>query len=150
MGRIDYGICFRLLVADERSVRRICAINAWLPSRLLEDFIAAKKCQVHACCPGSFNSGPLSARPIFVVPNGQENLVLLDQRAVPVRVHAREITDVVSVCLKPSKHWVLRSKKPGVQIRNVERPVVTDFVSAASRVSGVQAISAIVVVRVPI
>src|SRR5260221_1543429 len=69
VGRIDHGIRSRFLVADQRAVQRICAIDAWFPARLPKDFIAANECQIHAVGPGSFNIDALSARPIFVMPN---------------------------------------------------------------------------------
>ena len=149
VGRIDHGIRQRFLVTDQRAVRRICAIDAWFPAGLPENSVPAKECQVHTGGPGSFNIGALSAGPIFVMPNGHEDFVLRDQRAVAVGIHAGEITEIVAVCFKPSKHRVFGIERPCVQIRH-EWPVVTDFVCAAGRASRIKTVSTVLIVGLPI
>ena len=131
---IDYRIGKSLFVANERSVRRTCAINARFPAGLEEDFVAAKECQIHTSCPGGFNVGALPARPVFVMGDRHEDLVLSDQRAVAVRIYATEITEVEAVRLEPANHGSFRGEKPRVPIGYGERPVVTDFVMHISRI----------------
>ena len=146
---INYRIGESLFVANERSVRCICAINARFPAGLEEDFVTAEECQIHTGCSGRFNIGALPARPVLIMRDRHENLVLSDQRAVAVGIYATEITEIVAVRLKPTNHWSFRGEQPRVPIKYVERPVVADFVGAASRVSRVETVPTVVVVGVP-
>jgi len=82
-GRGILGINYRtvkrpLFVANKRSVRRICAVNARFPASLPEDCVAAKECQIHTGGTGGFNAGALSTRPVFVMRDRHKDLVLSD------------------------------------------------------------------------
>jgi len=66
------------LVADERPVRRIAALDAWFPASLPEDFVAAEKCQIHAGVPGSFHLARCPPTRL-VMPHRHEDSVLRDQ-----------------------------------------------------------------------
>ena len=81
------------------------------------------------------------------MPHRHEDSVLGNQRAVAVRIHASEITDVVPVRLEPANHVKFVTEK--VTQKVVDRPVVTHFVSAADRVSRIKTVPAVVVVSLP-
>jgi hypothetical protein len=52
--------------------------------------------------------------------NGHDDLVLLNEAAIPVRIYSCEIADVVSVRLKPSNHGKLVGEEPGVAVRHAD------------------------------
>ena len=62
---------------------------------------------MHAGVAGRLDVRALGARPVLVVADGQEGLVLADLGAEPVAVDAREVGDVVAVALQPADHRVL-------------------------------------------
>ena len=139
-----FASCVRLLVGDQRAV-------AVLPAGLPEHLVAAEEGEVHAGIAGRLDVRALGARPVLVVADGQEGLVLADLGAEPVAVDAREVGDVVAVALQPADHRVLAVEEP-VLLRRApcrEGPVVGDLVGATGRTTDVQAVAAVPVVRLP-
>src|SRR6266851_562959 len=80
------------------------------------------------------------------MPNRHEDSVLSYERAVTVRIHASEITDVVPVRLEPAKHGIFVREEI---TRCIERPVVTDSVGAAGGASRIETVSTVVIVGLP-
>ena len=98
--------------------------------------------------------GPLPPRPVLVVPDREERLVVLDQRAAAVAVDASEIADVVAIGFEPAHHRVFRVEEPALRvvIARVERPVVAHLVGASridARTAVVEAVAAVAVVGLP-
>src|SRR4029077_19936031 len=62
--------------------------------------------------------------------------------------YVSRITEVVPVRLEPAMHWNFGSERPRVAIGYLEWPVVTDFVSAATRVSRIPRIQTVPTVDV--
>jgi hypothetical protein len=60
------------------------------------------------------------------MPDGQEQLVVLDKSAVPRRIDARDIGDVIPIRLEPSDHRILCVHDPrfALEIKSVERSVI--------------------------
>ena len=67
-----------LLVADERAVRRAVGAVGDLPAGLPVDFVAAPEEQVDAGITRFFDIRALVARPVFVMADGDERLVVLE------------------------------------------------------------------------
>ena len=154
--RIDLGVGVRLLVADQRAVRRAGAVDAVLPARLPEAVVAAEDGDVHAGGARRLDVRSLGARLVLVVTHRHEDAVLEQLRAVPIGIHAGEVADVVAVALEPPHHRVLGVEEPG-QVRAVrevaaarrERAVVAHLVGTAGGRSEVEAVAAVGVVGLP-
>ena len=141
--------CRRRACGTRCSSRRCC-----LPARLPEHLVAAEEGEVDAGVARRLDVGALRAGPVLVVADGQEDLVVADQRAGPVGVDAGRVADVVAVRLEPADHRVLGVEDPvlaAVDAARVERPVVADLVGAARRAgrADVEAVAAVVVVGLP-
>ena len=93
------------------------------------------------------------ARPVLVVADRQEHLVLEQLGPGAVGVDARDVADVVAVALEPAHHRVLGVEDAVVgpsRAARGERPVVADLVRAGRPASaGVEAVAAVVVVGLP-
>ena len=116
--------------------------------------VAAEEGEVDAGGPGRFDVGALARRPVLVVADREEDLVVEDLGAAAVGVHAGEVADVVAVALQPADHRVLGVEQPvlGGRAAGRERPVVADLVGAAGIGAGaadVEAVAAVVVVGLP-
>ncbi len=83
------------------------------------------------------------------MPYRHKNLVLRDQSPVTIRIYASEVTDVVPICLKEMNDRILIRVESPETISRLAWPVVTDFVSAAGRVSDVKTVPTVVVVSLP-
>ena len=151
--RIDLGVGVRFLVADQRGVRRVRCVDAVFPTGLPEHFVAAEERQIDAGVAGRLDVGPLLARPVFVVTNGDEHLVLEQLGAAAVGVDAGGIADVVAVSLQEADHRILGAEEVGERgvVARGQRPVVAHLVRAAHRqiAAVVQAAAAVVVVGLP-
>src|SRR6266851_2672584 len=146
------GRCF--LVSDKGAVGRRGAIDAALPACLPKCLVAAEEGQADTRSAGSLNVGALVAGPILVVADRHEDLVVLDQRAVPVAVKPRGIADVVAVGLEPPDHRIFRVEYPRLRLDSggVERAIVTDLVCprvGGWTVAAVKAGTTEIVVRLP-
>ncbi len=126
--RIDLGVGVRLLVGDERAVIA-------LPARLPEHLVAAEEGEVHARVARRLHVRALRARPVLVVPDGEEGAVLEQLGPEAVAVDAGEVADVVAVALEPADHRVLALKTQSSRraAARGERAVVGDLVGAALR-----------------
>ena len=100
--RVDLGVGVRLLVGDERAIRRAAAVDAGLPARLPEHLVAAEEREVHAGGTCVLDVRALRARPVFVVADGHEYLVLEQLGAAAVGVDAGGVADVDSRWLRAS------------------------------------------------
>ena len=101
---------------------------------------------------GLLDGGPLRARPVLVVPDGEEHLVLGNLRSAAIAVDAREVGDVVAVGLEEPDHRVLGVEDGVLRAGAGERPKVgrqehadhgsvctsTDSTAGRSRTMGVQ------------
>ena len=87
--RVDLGVRVRLLVGDQRAVRCAGAVDARLPARLPEDLVAAEEGQVHAGGARRLDVGALAARPVLVVADREERLVLEQLGAAPIGCRRR-------------------------------------------------------------
>src|SRR5260370_41016994 len=72
-----------------------------------------------------------------------------DASVVAIRIYTSEVTDVVPVRLKEMNDRILKRVESPETISWLAWPVVTDFVSAADRVSGVKTVPTVVVVSLP-
>ncbi len=79
----------------------------WFVSGPPVHFVSGQELQVHAGVAGGLHIGALRAGPVFVVAHGEEYLVVEELSAVPVGVHAADVTDVVAVLLQETHHRVL-------------------------------------------
>ena len=78
--------------------------------------------------------------------------MVADQRAVSIAVDARRIGNVVSVGLEPAHHRVFGVEDPVLSTVNgarIEGSVIADFVRASRRLTGIEAVTTVVVVRLP-
>src|SRR5512144_2660677 len=91
--------------------------------------------------------------PVLVVPDRDEHLVVLDERAAAVAVDPGRVRRVVAVGLQPSDHRVLGAEEEVPAVRRgdprVERAVVADLERAPAGSTDVAAVTAVVVVRLP-
>ena len=92
----------RFFVTDQGPIRCRARVGAGLPPSLPKHFIAAQERQVHARRARRFHIRALATRPILVMPNRQKNLMFEQLRTVAVRVHARDIANIVTVGLQPA------------------------------------------------
>ena len=76
-------------------------------ARLPVDLVAAPEGEVDAGVARRLDVGPLLPRPVFVMADAQEHLVVLDQAAEAVGIHAGHVGDVVAVLLQPLDGRVL-------------------------------------------
>jgi hypothetical protein len=89
-------------------VGRIGAVDAVLPARFPEYFVAAEEGEVNTCIPRRLNIGALRRRPVFVVADRQEGFVLRQHsRAIAVGIHTGAVADLVAVGLEPADHRIL-------------------------------------------
>ena len=106
--RIGLGVVGGLLVADEGAVRRVGAVDGRLPPGLPEDLVAGEERQVHPGVAGRLDVGPLGARPVLVVADRQERLVVQQQATRSDRCRCLGlVADVVAVRLEEADHRVL-------------------------------------------
>ena len=98
-----------------------------------------------------FHLGALAARPVFIVADRHEYFVILYEISAAVRVYTGRVGDIVPVCLKPSHHGVLcvENKIFGRRAARGDRTVVAHLIRATCGRSDIQAIAAILVVRLP-
>ena len=85
-------------------------------------------------------------------PTDRKRLVLEQLGAAPVGVDAGGVADVVAVGLQEADHRVLGVEQPSPRCRSPrggERPVVADLVGAAGGRADVEAVAAVLVVRLP-
>ena len=110
------------------------AVGARLPPRLPEDLVAAEEGEVDGAgvVTSRLDVRSLLPRPVLVVADRQEDLVLQDLAAAAVGVDTGEVADVVPVLLQPAHHRVLGVEQPvlGRGLDRVEGPVVADLVRA--------------------
>src|SRR5205823_5912005 len=133
---IDFATRKRLLVADQRSLWRMAGIDAALPSRFPKHLVPAEKREmdrVGRAVSGSLDVGALLARPILVVPDGEEDFMFQDFGAAQIAICAGEVADVVPLLLEPPHHRVFAVEHPilGGVLASVERPVVADLIRTA-------------------
>ncbi len=84
------------------------------------------------------------------MPYRHKNFVLSDQSAVTVRIYAGEISGVVPVRLEEPNYLVFKGEEIQVgRLAGIDWPVVTDFVSAADRVSRIKTVPAVGIVSLP-
>ena len=148
---IDLRVRGRLLVRDEGGVRGCAAGDARLPAGLPEHLVTAEERKVDAGVPGRFHVGTLPARPVLVVSDREECLVLEKLCPSGGSVDPGEVADVVAVALEPADHRVLAAEEErGVVVApRRERPVVAHLVGAARRSADVEAVAPVSVVRLP-
>ena len=132
-----------LLVGDHRAIWRAVAVDAGFPANFPIDFVAAPECQVDAGVPRRLDIGSLFRRPVFVVPDGEEGIVVEEQAAAPRRVDAGDVGDVVAVLLEPADRRMLDAEyevvRPADRARvGDDRAVVADSRGAADRSSCAQ------------
>ena len=150
---VDLRRVARLLVTDERSHRRARAGDAVLPARFPEDGVAAEETEVDPGRAGVLDARPLLSGPVLVVADRQERLVVQELGAARCRVEAADVAHVVPVPLEPADHGVLAAEEPAERrvVACRVRAVVAHLVSAdaADAAVGIEAVAAIVVVRLP-
>ena len=109
----------RLLVADERAVGRAVGAVGDIPAGLPVDFVAAPEEQVHAGIAGFLDIRALVARPVFVVADRDERLVVLEVVGPePVGVDARDVGDVVSLLLEPVDRRIVGAEQIVLRARS--------------------------------
>ena len=86
-GRVDLGVGVRLLVADQRPVRRARAVDARSPSGSSRRSRCREEREVHAGVARRLDVGALLVRPVLVVADGHEDLVV--RAASPPRGRCR-------------------------------------------------------------
>src|SRR5581483_2297254 len=158
---VDDLIGESLLVSDEGAVRSARAVDAGLPAGLPEELVAAEEGEMDAGIAGGLNVGALRAGPVLVVAHGEEDLMVLDQRALPIAVHPTRVGDVVAVRLQPAHHRVLPvEQRVGLagaagERAGAEGAIVADLVgpagldAAAGAGADVETVAAVVVVGLP-
>ena len=116
--RVDRRVEVRLLVGDERPVRRVRAVDRVRPARLPEDLVAAEEGEVHARVARGLDvrcaRRPTSTR------RGRWRRTSCGSAAAPgsCRGRLRDVADVVAVLLEEADHLVL-----GVpEVRACRRP----------------------------
>ena len=131
----------RLLVADERAVGRAVGAVGDVPAGLPVDFVAAPEEQVDAGIARFLDVGALVARPVFVMADRDERLVVLEVVGPePVGVDARDVGDVVALLLEPvdrrivgAEQIVLRARGRAGAVVGDEGAIVADRVGAVLR-----------------
>ena len=110
--------------------RRVCAVDAVLPARLPEDFVAAEERQIQTCREIGFDVVAQWTGPIFVVTNRDIDLVVHNQAGVPDAVHVCEVGDIVAILFKPSDHGIFVTEYPGCGFKGsrIVRPVIAHLV----------------------
>ncbi len=148
---IDLRSRLRLLVGDERGERRALAVDARLPPCLPEDFVATEEREIDAGVARRLDVGALRRRPVLVVADGQEGVVLEQLRATPGRIGSGDVADVVAVALEPANHRVFAVEEVrGVRVASGrEGAVVAHLVRAAGRRADVERVAAVAVVGLP-
>ena len=97
-----------LLVRDQGAHRGAGAVDAVLETGLPECLVAAEEGQVDALVARGLDVRPLAGRPVLVVTDRQERLVLLEVvDAQTVGVNTRQIADVVAVRFQEADHRIL-------------------------------------------
>ena len=145
----------RFLVAYERPVRGVGAVDAGFPARLPEHFVSAPEGEIDAGGTRSLDVGALWPGPVLVVAHRQKDLVLFELgRAGAIRVDAGRIADVEAVGFEVPDRRVLGVEHPvlGAGAARCNRAVVAHFVRAPrtdARAADVQAVAAVRVVRLP-
>src|SRR5437588_9737636 len=81
----DARMC--LLVADERAVGCLRAVETLLVPDFPENLVAREEREVHAGIARSLDVPALAARPVLVVAVRREQLMFLDPFAEPIAVH---------------------------------------------------------------
>src|SRR5699024_9549610 len=125
-GRVDLVIAPGFLVGDQGAVVLLVR-GRLLVTGAPVHLVAGQVLQVDAGIPGLLDVLALRSRPVFVVSYGEEDLVVLQQLAVPVRVHAGEITDVVAVALEEAYQRIFGTEVEIAGFQTCaggERPVV--------------------------
>ena len=157
-GRIDVGVRVRLLVRDQRAVRGGGAVDARLPARLPEHFVAAEEREVQAVV--ARRSRRCARWPLDQYsswPTDRNALWFAGFRIVaplPIRVDAADVADVVAVRLEPAHHRVFGVEQPswsascrGWRAAGCSSPCRRG--SGWSRAAGVEAVAAVAVVGLP-
>ena len=152
--RVDLGVLPGLLVGDHGPVLRARPVDRRLPSDLPVDLVAAEEGEVHPGVTRRLDVGPLVARPVLVVADRQEHVVV-GQHGCPaaVGVDPRDVADVVAVALEPPDHGVLAAEEAVAAARGVlsdrERAVVAHLDRPAPGLTAVERVAAVFVVRLP-
>ena len=103
-------------VTNQRAVRRCAWVSTRFPPRLPENFITAKKGQVHSGGPRRLDVGTLDAAPVLVMTDREENLVI-DQLGAfsggiqAIGVDPGHVTNIVTVGLQPADGAILPRQK---------------------------------------
>ena len=146
------GGCRSLLVDDHRPpvVRRILrrVLHAGLPV----DLIPAEEREIHAGIARGLHSVTLLLRPVLVVPDREECLMLEELGGAEAGVEVRRVADVVAVALEPADHGVFGGEEPVLLVAATsgERTVVAELLgvhAGGSRAVGV--VPAVGVVGLP-
>ncbi len=149
---IGHRVVEGLLVRDERAVRRVRAVGARLVARLPVRGVAGERRDVDARVARGVDVGALRARPVLVVADIDEDLVVQQQRTALVGVDAGDVRDVVAVALEVLPHGQLGVGPPvaRVVLHGDERTVVRNLVRTVRGVGTlVEAEAAVGVVRLP-
>ena len=141
----------RFLVTDQGAIRRRRSIDTVLPARLPEDLVSAEKRQVQAGVSCSLDIAALLPGPVFVVAVRHEDPMIAQQRAAPISIHARRVTDVVAVGLEPTQHRVLGIEQPAIRLvaARCERTVVAHRIRTTRRRAFIEAVSSVIIVGLP-
>src|SRR5207253_1236080 len=78
--RVERCVVARLLVADERAISRIAAVDARLPAGLPIDFVAAHEDEIEAGAARRCDIGARRRVPILVMPGRCEDPMLPQKR----------------------------------------------------------------------
>ena len=151
--RIDLRVAPGLLIADESAVSRRGPVHGWFVAGVPVALIAGEKLHVHSGVAGGNDVRPLARRPVLIVPDGQEHLVVRQFRPKAVGIDAAEVTDVVAVLLQEAHKRVLIGEvevAPGVVSPSHHGPVVADLVGVVADLVGAAGGAALVEVRAAI
>src|SRR6185312_11510398 len=105
------------------------AINAVLPACFPKRFVPAEKRQVYSAITCGLDTCTSFGGNVFVVPNAQVQLMVLNEICISDGVHAGEITYVVPIGLQPAHHGIfcIKQKSCGFKTPGVRWTVIADF-----------------------
>jgi len=101
-GRTLHRIEADVLVADHHPVG--AAVGGWLKANLPVRRIRTEEAQVHAGVASGRGRVEHLLRPVFVVGDGEEGLVIQERTTTGVGVDVGGVRDVITVPLQPAHH----------------------------------------------